>query len=212
METHEPASDELEDFLAHYGVKGMKWGVRKAERRDKSVQKQTAKLKKTAAKYEMKRGTKEELLAEREKVQKKISRMDPDKAYQSMNALGSSNSRKSGFKDLNGKTAFQNLTAQEKHNVNQMVRKRQAAIFVGKSAALTTLTSAAVVGGGEGYMRLTGMSPETRANGRKALGGFMAVYGGQSFLSDMSMIRTDYKRSKLEDRRHEIDKQLAGKW
>ena len=204
--------DDVEDFLAHYGVKGMKWGVRKAERRDKSVQKQTVKLKKIAAKYEMKRGTKEELLAEREKVQNKISRMDPDKAYQSMGALGSSNSRKSGFTDLNGKTSFQNLTSREKHNVNQMVRKKQAAIFVGKSAAASILAPAAVFGAGEGYMRLTGISPETRATGRKALGVVMAAHGAKSFAKDMSVIRTDYKRSKLEDRRLEIDRQLAGKW
>lgn len=45
--------DDVEDFLAHYGVKGMKWGQRKADRREASVQKQTAKMKKQAASYEM---------------------------------------------------------------------------------------------------------------------------------------------------------------
>lgn len=29
--------DDLEDFLAHYGVKGMKWGVRKADSRPEGV-------------------------------------------------------------------------------------------------------------------------------------------------------------------------------
>ena len=35
--------DDTDDFLAHYGVKGMKWGVRKADREAKKARKAQAK-------------------------------------------------------------------------------------------------------------------------------------------------------------------------
>ena len=203
---------DSDDFLEHYGVKGMKWGQRKAARNDAAVQKQAAKYKKIASKYEMKRGTREELLAEREKVQKKISKMDPDKAYRSMNALGSSNTRAEKRVGSDGKTAFQQLSAREKHNVNQQTRNKDTAIFVGKTAANSILAAAVVGGGMEAYMHVAKIPPKTKATGRAATVGLVASFVGAQAMSDLSRVSTDRKRSKLEGRRHEIDKQLSGKW
>lgn len=201
-----------DDFLSHYGVKGMKWGQRKAARNDAAVQKQVVKYKKLSSKYEMKRGTREELLAEREKVQKKISKMDPDKAFRAMNTLGSSNTRADKRIGSDGKTAFQQLSAREKHNVNQQTRNKATAIFVGKTAANSILAAAVVGGGMEAYMHVAKIPPKTKATGRAATVGLVASFVGAQAMSDLSRVSTDRKRSKLEDRRHEIDQQLNGKW
>lgn len=206
------STETQEEFLAHYGVKGMKWGQRKDARNDAAVQKQVAKYKKLSSKYEMKGGTREELLAEREKVQKKISKMDPDKAFRAMNALGSSNTRADKRIGSDGKTAFQQLSAREKHNLNQQTRSKATAVYIGKTAANSILTAAVVGGGVEAYMHVSQMSPKTKASGRAATVGLVASFVGAQAASDLSRLSTDRKRSKLEGRRHEIDKQLSGEW
>lgn len=221
-------SNETEDFLAHYGVKGMKWGVRrsqtqldraanrttsrKQERRNASVEKQTAKMKKKAASYKMKRGSREELLKEREKVQNKLSSMDPDKMYNSMGRMGAANPRKAGYTDSSGKTAFQNLTAREKHNINQQSRKKLATKYAGMVVGGQMATGAAVIAGMEGYMKATQVSPKVKAQGREATAALVAFHGGKKIYQEVSAVRTEYKFTKLEARRHEIDKQLKGQW
>lgn len=48
--------EDLEDFLAHYGVKGMKWGVRKEEKRAERAQKREERAQKTKARREKRAG------------------------------------------------------------------------------------------------------------------------------------------------------------
>jgi hypothetical protein len=77
-------SDTLEDVLAHYGVKGMKWGVRRSKRQLDSDSPDAARAKATRAKIKTNRGRTDSL--SNQDLRDLVQRMNLEQQYSQLSA------------------------------------------------------------------------------------------------------------------------------
>ena len=109
-----------DEFLEHYGKKGMKWGERKEARYQQRFDKELTSLKARTAGYQSRYSgkPKAELKIERARLQKKIDKLDINGAVSGLGLLGHFSKTPKVYDQAlkrNEKTPYQKLSAAEKN-------------------------------------------------------------------------------------------------
>lgn len=213
-------ADSVDDFLAHYGVKGMRWGQRKIDRTIAKIEKSRTKeykdLKNRLATNETRfsKMTVPELKAERSRLQGKIKRLqkyDPDWRAQIAGAKSTKSSKLA--KKLNDKTgikedsAYSLLTSKERmkmYSLNNHSDKNRAirSSLIAGSVALGAYWSATA-----GLMKVMGGSPKLQREGRVAAALVLGTIVGKMVVSDIATAQTGRHSVDV----HEINRELKAR-
>lgn len=203
--------ERAEEFLAHYGVLGMKWGVRKD--RDalykEAWDREFSRLKAEASKNPNPfiGMTKRDLLALRASVQSKINKMDPNRIAASMGMVGKKPPKVYKEAAKRGdKTPFQKLTPEEKTSIVINGATSNAMAYASKTLARGAFASSIVLFGGNiAYKKISNARIKA---GIRPVQVFLLGSYGLTVASELADLKTNVNYRKLSGTRTQIDRAL----
>jgi hypothetical protein len=170
--------EEIDDFLAHHGVKGMHWGVRKSPEQQKR--------------------------AELQKINRKINRLNPDNVQTGLDVQGfgiSKQYKKEVRKNPN--FTFGKLSPAEKKAYEDKANSRARRAVVTRGA----IEVAVILAGGNIAVNKLAQSPSSR-QGAKIAVLLLAGQAGYIRLQQLGALHHVIKAEKLRDRRDALTKEL----
>lgn len=204
---------EAEEFLAHYGVKGMRWGQRREARYQKAHAAETAQLKdfaaKTSAKSPYKSMSNGELRTARAGLQGKLDKMNMETALSGLGLVAPPPSKvsKQALKRKE-KTPFQMLSASEKDSVNLGINSSARNKAVAKTLIRGGVETAAVLGGARLLLKASNLSPENVALGTRKINTLVGGTMGLMVVAQLHSISVGSRYNKYSGQRAQIDRQL----
>lgn len=208
----------VDNFLAHYGVKGMKWGQRRSEAKlakfESGRSKELDILRTKAAKYQSKYSgmSKAELRKERDKVQSKINRLDMNDVFFNLGAGSKqlSKNTRQAIK-LKEKSANALLTSRERHNNSMQDLSGRKGRAVAQSLWGAGVGGAVIGAGLNGMVFATAKSAASRDKGLLLVNsGLISLIGTYTYKDIKSSLNAiDYE--KWSGQRQEIDWALKGR-
>jgi hypothetical protein len=167
-----------EDELAHFGVKGMRWGQRQADR-PMTQQEKTARLK---------------------QLDRKMDRLDMNKALAGIGFIGSESqkmTKKRLKKDAN--FTFKSLSNDEK----VAWRNKSSAKAQRRAVRQGAFATGVLLGGGLLAVSKLTLAPQTMQGAQVSVA-LLSTIPLRSSISNISSIRTADKRQKILDERDEL--------
>lgn len=213
-------TDVVDTFLAHYGVKGMKWGKRKIARKmaalDKAREKELPKLKERLATHETRfsKMTVPELKSEKAKLQKKMNRLEkfkPDWLSESAGVKPSKSQRLAkslgdqGVKGVQSSTSL--LTSKERMKLRSIDNNSEKNRALRQSLIGGSLQLGAAYAGTLGLIKLSGANPNVQRDGAIGAAIVLGGIGGKIIFNDV--VSAQYGRH-FNDRT-EVDRELRSR-
>jgi hypothetical protein len=206
---------DVDDFLAHFGVKGMKWGKRKIERKTAQLEKSRAanydKLKKRLATEDTKwsKMTTPELQAAKTKLQKRLKNADGNDIFFNASAgVKLSKSQKIAMKlddrGIKEKSEYGLLTSSERMKIYALERPTDKSRAIRKALIGQSVGLGVAMLGTMGALKLSGGSPALQRQGQMATVAVLGAIGGKIMVSEIKGIKAANNSLQV----HEIDREL----
>lgn len=212
---------DVDDFLAHYGVIGMKWGKHRAARAEAKTasyhanyEKKLNEYKDLADNYVNKYSSMSaaELRDHRAKISQKIDKLDMNMVVAGLGGLAPRTPRINKQAEKRGdKTPYQTLSAVDKEKIELSKNKATRVKAISKSLILGTLETTALLGASHVLISKSNLNPVNKKKAEIQIGLLVAGTAGSVKIQQLRALSQASRYLELTNRRSLINRSLNKK-